>query len=212
MKTEFNDWEEVAKELNSMSVPANLIGHLYTVSQKFDLDMSDVYSKGQLISKMWLCDRFPFDMLADSPNIYICAGWYGQLAMFLNNELPKDANVLSLDIDDSCKSVAYNFNQYHTYAKFDAWTRDISEMDYSGADVVINTSCEHIEKFDEWAALIADDTLMVLQSNNYVDVDEHVNCVSSEDELLEASGITKVLYKGKLSLPNYDRFMVIGFK
>ena len=52
--------------------------------------------------------------------------------------------------------------------------------------------------------------LLVIQSNNYFDIKDHINCVKSEDELIEKNEIKNVYYKGKQSLPLYDRFMVIG--
>ena len=44
------------------------------------------------------------------------------------------------------------------------------------ADVVINTSCEHItqEQYEQWLNNQPDDALFVLQSNNYFTHDEHI--------------------------------------
>jgi hypothetical protein len=55
--------------------------------------------------------------------------------------------------------------------------------------------------------------LYVLQSNNMHHLEEHVNCVNSEDELAETSEITEVVYKGSMVMANgYKRFMVIGYQ
>ena len=42
------------------------------------------------------------------------------------------------------------------------------------------------------------------------DIDDHFNCVESEDELIEKSKLNKILFKGKLKFDNYERYMVIG--
>ena len=52
--------------------------------------------------------------------------------------------------------------------------------------------------------------ILAIQSNNYFNVEDHINCVKNVDELIEKNEIKEVLYKGKRSLPLYDRFMVIG--
>ena len=52
----------------------------------------------------------------------------------------------------------------------------------------------------------------VLQSTNDTQWDDHINCVSSPNELIEQAGIIKVLYSGKQELDNgMKRFMVIGY-
>ena len=52
--------------------------------------------------------------------------------------------------------------------------------------------------------------VVVIQSNNYYDIDDHINCVKNVDELIEKNHIKKIYFKGSQELPLYDRFMVIG--
>ena len=53
--------------------------------------------------------------------------------------------------------------------------------------------------------------LFVLQSTNAREFEDHINCVDSEDELIEQAMIGDVLYKGRKELSNgMTRFMVIG--
>ena len=43
-------------------------------------------------------------------------------------------------------------------------------------------------------------------------IDDHINCVNDENELVEKSGLSQIMYKGSLDMPNgYQRFMVIGY-
>jgi hypothetical protein len=80
----------------------------------------------------------------------------------------------------------------------------------SDADVIINTSCEHItqDQYDLWLSGVPQNSLLVLQSNNYI-IDEHVRPASSLDDFVKQSDIN-VKWKGQLELPNYTRYMLIG--
>ena len=54
--------------------------------------------------------------------------------------------------------------------------------------------------------------LYVLQSTDDEQWDDHINCVSSPDGLIEQAEITEVLYSGEKMLDNVmKRFMVIGY-
>jgi hypothetical protein len=94
-------------------------------------------------------------------------------------------------------------------AKFRAVTADMCAI-RSDADVVINTSCEHItqEQYDLWLSGMPYNTLLVLQSNNY-NISEHVRIANDLDEFKTQSKIN-VLWAGELELPLYKRFMIIG--
>ena len=52
----------------------------------------------------------------------------------------------------------------------------------------------------------------MLQSNNFFEVPEHVNCVNNVDEFKIIAPMTRVLYSGELELPKYKRVMLIGYK
>ena len=77
---------------------------------------------------------------------------------------------------------------------------------------MINTSCEHINNFKEWYDKIPVGKIVILQTNNYFDLPEHVNCSKSLDDFAEQTPMTEVLYAGELSLEKYSRFMRIGIK
>ena len=53
------------------------------------------------------------------------------------------------------------------------------------------------------------DSIVVLQSNNYKKVSQHINCKNTVDEFLSEYSYTKLLYKGSLDLKKYNRHMVI---
>jgi hypothetical protein len=77
-------------------------------------------------------------------------------------------------------------------------------------DVIINTSCEHIDNVQDWLSLLPADRMVVLQSNNYIGGNGHINCVHSKEEFVEQTGLSDILYSGELVMPMYTRYMVIG--
>jgi hypothetical protein len=93
--------------------------------------------------------------------------------------------------------------------KFQAVTADMCAI-RSDADVVINTSCEHItqDQYDLWLSGMPHNSLLVLQSNNY-NIEEHVRIANSLEEFKQQCGIN-VIWAGELELPLYTRYMVIG--
>jgi hypothetical protein len=93
--------------------------------------------------------------------------------------------------------------------KFRAVTSDMCSI-RSDADVIVNTSCEHItqDQYDLWISGVPYNSLLVLQSNNY-HIDEHVRVAESLDEFKKQSRIN-VFWSGELELPLYKRFMLIG--
>ena len=79
-------------------------------------------------------------------------------------------------------------------------------------DTIVNTSCEHIERFAEWYDKIPDGRLVILQTNNYTEIEDHVNCSLSLRGFELTTPMTTVLYSGELPLEKYTRYMRIGYK
>jgi hypothetical protein len=96
--------------------------------------------------------------------------------------------------------------------RFKAYTMNMCTF-RSDADIVINTSCEHItqDDYDLWLSGMPHNSLLVLQSNNY-DIPEHVRTAKDLEHFKEQCHLEKILYAGELTLPLYKRFMVIGMQ
>jgi len=191
----------------------------------------DCFSRGQLQSKQWLVTELG-KLDVELGTVFLCAGWYATLATMLFESDIKVDKVRSFDIDPSCRSIAETFNKpwVKDNWQFKSSTKDIIDINYEfesyeviradgttcplddTPDTIINTSCEHIENFDEWYDLIPDGKLVVLQSNNFFQVEEHVNCVNNIEEFKTQASMSEVLYSGELELPKYKRFMLIGYK
>ena len=169
----------------------------------------DSFWSGQLKSKEWLldnlCPRLPYNASID-----IHGGWNGVLASMLFQKVKDIKNIRSLDIDPSCEEIASTMNKLEEMqGRFRAVTADMCAM-RSDADVVINTSCEHItqDQYDLWLSGMPYNSTIVLQSNNYA-IDEHVRTADSLETFVQQSQL-KVLWAGELELPLYKRFMIIG--
>jgi hypothetical protein len=170
--------------------------------------------KGQVNSKVWLAKELysiiPKTKLND---IVIYGGWNGVLASILFNSRLSLNSITSVDRDPVCKDIACTVNRrYEIERKFNAVTADMCKYTQP-ADVVINTSCEHVtqEQYEQWLSNQPDDALFVVQSNNYFELEEHVRCATDIDDFMHMSKI-KPYWRGEFETPKYTRYMIIGKK
>lgn len=169
----------------------------------------DAFWSGQLKSKEWLIDCLD-DHVHMGSSIDIHGGWVGVLAsMIFQSNIPV-TTIRSIDIDPTCEPIATMMNKGEEIAgKFRAVTADMCSI-RSDADVVINTSCEHItqDQYEVWLSGMPHNSLLVLQSNNY-DIPEHLRTANSLEEFKSQCGV-RVIWAGELVLPLYTRYMIIG--
>lgn len=165
--------------------------------------------KGQIRSKEWLIKNLrPY--IKKMISIDICGGWNGVLASMLFQSNLVCTSIRSIDIDPNCEEVANTLNKLeHMVGKFTAITADMCDLSYT-ADVVINTSCEHItqEQYNRWLTNISSNSLVVVQSNNY-EIPEHIRIADSL-KTFESQSNLDILWSGEYELPLYKRFMIIG--
>ena len=192
---------------------------------------SDCFSRGQLQSKLWLVKELK-KLKLELGTVFLCAGWYATLATMLFESKIKVDKIRSFDIDPSCAKIAEVFNKPWVMNewKFKATTRDIMNIDYDyycyksirsnntecelvdNPNTIINTSCEHLSDFTGWYSKIPTGKLVVIQANDYHDVEEHVNTYNTIEEFSLSAPMLTVLYEGELKLSKYKRFMKIGYR
>lgn len=203
----------------------------------------DAFSRGQLQSKMWLVDTVNELELDLGEMTYVCAGWYGVLPALMFERLDIDGKIYSFDIDPSTDNPADTLNKEYIIENmtFKSFVFDVRELTfekqvipinhykYSGAvefekqsglqeitppTCIINTSCEHIEDFDNWWKTIPEGMLVIMQNNNFVEHDDEtvVNTVDSVEEWSKKLNLSETLFEGTLELEKYDRYMCIGRK
>lgn len=173
----------------------------------------DAFWRGQMQSKEWLIQELTKvkDNVNSCPNVDIHGGWVGVLASMLFQSGMYIDHINSIDIDLKCEATANLMNQLEFQSgRFKAYTMDMCTF-RSDADIIINTSCEHItqDDYDLWLTGMPHNSLLVLQSNNY-DIPEHVRTAKDLEHFKEQCHLEKILYAGELILPLYKRFMIIG--
>lgn len=193
----------------------------------------DSFSRGQLESKLWLVREVKKTKL-DLGTVFLCAGWYGILAVMIFESGIKVDKIRSFDIDPSTVDIAEIFNKpwFTNQWQFKSLVEDIHNIDYTSyswqywsnannrmshpitdsPDTIINTSCEHIKNFKHWYDIIPAGKLLILQGNDFIEINEHINCFENLKDFSSKAPMTTVLYEGELELPEYTRFMKIGFK
>lgn len=183
----------------------------------------DASIPSQLESKLWVVDELKkiedcFDL---KPNIALIGGWFANYLTPLLIDNLNASKVINHEIDNDAKDISYKYNkrykdtgQYQCLIK-DAMMKELDEI----FDIVINTSCEHMFPMKRFVEMNKqtlpfngeqNSPLYVLQSTNDDQYDDHINCVSSPEELAEQAGIVPE-YMGSLTLSSgMERFMVIG--
>jgi hypothetical protein len=194
---------------------------------------NDCFSRGQLQSKLWLVHELK-KCNVDLGTVFLCAGWYATLATMIFESDIKVDKIRSFDIDETTVDIAETFNKswFENQWQFKALVEDIQDINYNehtwqywsnknnrmsypiidSPNTIINTSCEHIENFSEWYSKMPIGKLVILQSNDYFEVKEHVNCSKSISQFSRSCPMKETLFEGELFLPDYTRFMKIGYK
>jgi hypothetical protein len=169
-----------------------------------------------MASKRWLAESLARCGATDLGRVAILGGWFGALAaVLLHDRRFAIQSIVSVDIDPACEAIARSLNATHVETgRFDARTADMREVDYAreAFDLLVNTSCEHVDGFARWYERIPRGQLLVLQSNDYVACAEHVNCVADLDAFREQTPMRSVLFEGARRMKRYTRFMRIGRK
>jgi hypothetical protein len=191
----------------------------------------DCVSRSQIRCKKWLVEELEKHDI-NLGTVFLCAGWYGLLAIMMFESKLKLTKIRNFDVDDSCRLIAEKFNNPWVVDdwKYKHCTQDIHEINYDthvynvlrgngtpceltdSPDTIINTSCEHIENFDAWYNKIPAGKFVILQTNNFNEIDEHINCCNDVDEFVKQTPMTQRLFHGELETPNYKRFMTFGYK
>ena len=217
----------------------NTIDFLNNLMQRYPERFTDAcnsLNQNQQKSKYWLVEKLnEYDgdwsgkNLKTGINISVLTGWYGMLAYILIDEfkLNKINNIECIDYDPQSKNVGRILfaprdkenlkNGKSTYVNYKI--KDLRKAGtswFKDMHLVTLTSCEHLEQntidkiIDE---KIRPGTLIVLQSNNYLSCNQHINTNKNLPEFAD-------LYREKLdnmkvyikSFLHYDRYMVIGVK
>jgi hypothetical protein len=195
-----------------------------------DCDIFGSLSPNQISSKIWLIENLTKicnKLETTNHKIEIVGSWYGYpLIEYLKNNISIE-KIECWDIDKEARMIAKKyieiFNNDNTFVYSKNYWHHLRTA--SEATILINTSSEHmVESFyqvtGKWDVFYHKKPIIVIQSNNMYHIDEHINCVDSEEELIDKHKIREVLYSGsqniiewydeKIEESKYKRFMIIG--
>jgi hypothetical protein len=177
-----------------------------------EADISNAFNHKQVACKIWARDMLFTSLGGRFGRIAILGGWYGVLAaMLLEDRRFEIGRVESIDIDPSVAAVARTLNR-DAGERFTARTADMYAVDYAalGADLVVNTSCEHIADLEGWLCLLPRGTRVLLQSNDYFSEPTHISSVETVEAFERQAGLAGLAFSGALPQKKYTRFMLIG--
>ena len=201
---------------NEITEDMDLLKLIGKISNNEDIkSIVNSVNSNQNMSKEWLVENMSerLKSIVENPKVCVAAGWYGMLADkmrdFTNNK------VVSFDIDPKCAKYGKIM-----YPKVSFKTADIKDFHAGQYDVLMCTSCEHIsdETLNKFLRTRKEQSLVVLQSNNYFGLDEHINCKNSLKEFIDS--LTYAVPSAKINILNssekrinnkFDRYMVIGY-
>jgi hypothetical protein len=185
-----------------------------TVSRHPEAQLDVAFNHRQIASKLWARDELAKLEPGRIGLAWIVGGWYAVLAALLLEDPRLDlGRIVSFDIDPGVATVARSLNEPQLVAgRFDAVTADMYQLDYRtpAPDLVVNTSCEHIDDLAGWLDRVPKGTRVLLQSNDYFSESEHINALPSLEAFATVAKLGKVEFSGALYLRKYTRFMLIG--
>lgn len=198
--------------------------------------LKDAFSRGQVKSKIWLVTELA-KVKTDFSNVFLMAGWFGQLRKYFDvaGIVYKEMKVVDIDpvacqVSDQIfnsdflkgykvKSVELDLTNmewlYRTGCQYIVknYNNGSSYEEKSVPDLIVNTSAEHFH--ERWYHKFVNrpqetDPLFVIQTNNLHDVPDHINSVYSLDEMKKKFPMSRIDYEGELELFGYKRYMLIG--
>jgi hypothetical protein len=179
----------------------------------------DAFSHGQIISKLWLCEKLEPHM-PENATVFILGSWYntlGSLMLTRNRNLYQ--HILGIDLDSEAVELADKLcSTWIIERKLRNIVGDACSYKLEGPDVVINCSSEHMDS--TWFDHVTSGTLVCIQSSDIVEPDEVwviENPSSTLESFSEKYPMTEILFEDVYPIEyengfGYKRFMKIGRK
>lgn len=180
--------------------------HMQKTNTPNAMFFAESFKPNQIQCKKWLVEEI-LNTSMNLDRVLVLGSWNSVLLYELFKHYGSVNWFDFLDIDPT---VHLHRDRYfeinHMEKNYSSVVMDATEFsDYEGYDLVINTSCEHMKDIPA-----VHGPLYAIQSNDYVSVPDHINCVKSTKQLASQNNITEILYQGTRNMGHYNRFMVIG--
>ena len=176
-------------------------------------ELLDSFSPNQFKSKEPLIDKIKsLDILNSESEIVILGSWYGSILIPFLYDYSK--RITAIDLDDNVISIAKN-RIFKEYKKVDFITSDVFDKNRYGrimnANLIINTSCEHMKPMNELEALHNSKSYFAFQSNNMFNIEGHINCVNNMEEFkYQLPDNAEILIEDETWDDRGTRFTLIG--
>jgi len=227
-----NRWNVYTEMMVKEEIPVKLlfwVMHTIWGEEKFINDLylffnntdtvvaNDLFSKSQVLSKIWMAESIR--KFATKPmNILLVGGWYGQHRWYFN-----DINIkciVNVDLDERATFVSKTIadrdeDPYVAIAgDINNLLKDNGIVNVDGTDmafdIIINTSAEHMS--EDWFNRLPENQTVLIQSNDMFDIEGHVNCVNSLEELKTKFPLRHTNVSGQMAISHGNRYMVYGIK
>ena len=177
-------------------------------------DLLDSFSPNQFKSKENLINHIKkLNILNSESEIVIFGCWYGSILIpAFYNEVKR---ITAIDIDDNVIGIAKN-RIFKNYDKIDfivndafVWANKSSRI--KNTNLIINTSCEHMQPMKNLPILNNINSYFAFQSNNMFDIKTHINCVNNIEEFKkQLPSKAKILIEDQIEEDRGIRFTLIG--
>jgi hypothetical protein len=196
-----------------MGIEEKILGRVANYSFAYDVrkPFMESFRPPHITTKKWLVHEITKYTQGSFNKVAVLGSWNSVL---LKELLESVRNVEHWDFYDLDWGVHRDRDMYHecngldknyTYFQEDATKLFAYEDVHKQYDLIINPSCEHMSDIKAVKG-----PMYALTSNNYVEIKEHINCITKHEELAIKNGINNIAYEGSLKLPNYTRFCTIG--
>jgi hypothetical protein len=226
--TEIDTWDKVEDKLNQLTHKLPL-GWGYMSRAVMGEYPCDAFSLGQLMSKAWLINEYKTHTVhrirSEPRSVALLGCWLGTLAEPLFRADCMIERIWGFDSDQKSVNQSNEFNRklVNMRWRYKAVCEDVNDIDWNSPQymvegqlieqrpsVVINTSAEHMAP--DWYHSVAKDQLVILQTNDNDTIPGHINTVGTEQQLYAMYPMSNPLYVGAIVMPDYTRFMMIGYK
>ena len=177
-------------------------------------DLLDSFSPNQFKSKENLINHIKkLNILNSESEIVIFGFWYGSILIpAFYNEVKR---ITAIDIDDNVIGIAKN-RIFKNYDKIDfivndafVWANKSSRI--KSTNLIINTSCEHMQPMKNLPILNNINSYFAFQSNNMFDIETHINCVNNIEEFKkQLPHKAKILIEDQIEEDRGIRYTLIG--
>ena len=160
--------------------------------------------------KDWLIDQTEnYIGIKENFSICIAGGWYGLMAhKFRKKYGTRITKLSSFDRDKQCIMIG---EQMYPESDINFEWQSIQNYNPINYDVIVSTSCEHFSDTDlnNFLSKKKLNAVVILQSNNYNSISDHVNCKKSLQEFADAVNLT-ILDQQQLDTEAYTRYMIVA--